>query len=81
MAFFNDDGTEVNPSELIIPQKCIQCKLYTPVNIAEDDSTPPSIEWETNLFCILTRMDNMDNEQEFICRDYVFNPDWKTRIN
>jgi len=81
MPFFLDDGTEINPAELEIPKKCLKCKKFNPVNIAEDESVLPNIEWEENVFCILTRIEYMDKKEEFFCRDYIYNPDWESKIN
>jgi hypothetical protein len=81
MPFFLDDGTEINPGELEIPDKCLKCKKYTSVNIAEDESVLPGIEWEVNVFCILNRIEYLDRIGKFSCRDYIYNPDWKPNVN
>ncbi|HZW39179.1 MAG TPA: hypothetical protein VFF33_07780 [Ignavibacteriaceae bacterium] len=80
MPFYNDDGTEVNPNELEIPEKCIKCKLHKQVNIAEEQKLP-SVKWETNVFCILRRMNQMEEIKEFFCRDYILDPAWELKIN
>jgi hypothetical protein len=80
MPFFLDDGTEVNPDELEIPDKCLKCKKFNPNYHPDNDSDIPNIEWDEYVLCTLTRMGSMD-EKDFQCNKYIFNPGWKSKIN
>lgn len=55
MAFYNDDGTEVNPDLYPKPQLCLSCKKNDDVH--------------EELLCDLTRLDQR-NEEKFICFAY-----------
>jgi hypothetical protein len=55
MAYFDDDGTEVNPSLLPKPTLCLSCKKNDVPN--------------EEMVCSLTRLDQW-NESEFICFAY-----------
>jgi hypothetical protein len=80
MPFHLDDGTEINPADIVIPDKCLKCKLYRPLDWKEVDEMELSVEWEERVFCILSRMEYM-NQNEFYCNDYAYNPKWKSSIN
>ena len=55
MAYFDDDGTEVNPDLFSKPQLCLSCKKNDDIN--------------EELLCDLTRLDQR-HELEFKCFAY-----------
>jgi hypothetical protein len=56
--FFLDDGTPVNPDLVPKPALCLMCKF--------DDSS----DSEDDILCILNRIDQMNNSEEFKCASY-----------
>jgi hypothetical protein len=80
MPFFLDDGTQVKPEDLVIPDKCFKCKLFRPRDWEEVDEMEVSIQWEERVMCILSRIGYLD-QKEFVCHDYIYNPKWKSKIN
>lgn len=47
---YNDDGTKIDPQSIPVPGLCIVCKKHQ------------SEDWEENLFCLMNRNDQKDND-------------------
>lgn len=58
MAYFDDDGNELNPDLVPTPSLCVVCKK-------NDDDDPME-----RVLCNLTRLDQVD-EDEFNCYAFV----------
>ena len=56
MPYFDDDGTEIDPQKLPIPQMCLMC---------EKNDLP-----EEEILCTLNRLDQR-NEAQFKCYAFV----------
>lgn len=55
---YNDDGTEIDPDKVPIPEKCYSCKSYGKGG-------------KENMLCTLTRADHTDG-YDFDCGAYNF---------
>ena len=78
MGYYSEDGTEIDVSSLLIPDKCFKCKLY----ISKDpkDIMEFTLEWEENMFCTLCRIEQLGDD-EFYCSHYIYDSRWKKRVN